>query len=95
MLSGLDLKVSESARDIIKGKGPWGKFWMLSTDESEEDSCGEDDTSSDDGVSTRALSVCVEARTPTNVEEQVTSVKGSSARARRPNSKFIGPQWAV
>jgi hypothetical protein len=37
----------------------------------------------------------VEARTPTNVEEQVTSVKGSSARARRPNSKFIGPQWAV
>lgn len=57
MLSGLDLKVSESARDIIKGKGPWGKFWMLSTDESEDDSCGEDDTSSDDGVSTRALSV--------------------------------------
>jgi hypothetical protein len=37
----------------------------------------------------------VEARTATNVDEQVTSVKGSSARARRPNSKFIGPQWAV
>jgi hypothetical protein len=37
----------------------------------------------------------VEAGTSTNVEEQVTSVKGRSARARRPNPKFIGPQWAV
>lgn len=56
-LSGLDIQVSASNTSSNNCKGPWGKFWVLDSDDSDVESCGEDETSRDDFTSPCSTSI--------------------------------------